>query len=91
MCFDALLGAGHRWNWKRVYRALKHNLKRRAKRRIPPSERQPLDAPDLLNGLWVVDSMSHMLCSGIRSRALNVPDEGNHEALAVDVALSLAE
>lgn len=92
MCFDALRLAGHRWNAKRVYRvycALKLNLKRRAKRRIPPRERQPLDAPAVLNGMWAVDFMSDMLYSGTRSRTLNVLDEGNREALAVEVALSL--
>ncbi len=92
MCFDALRLAGHRWNWKRVYRvycALKLNLKRRSKRRIPPRERQPLDAPAVLNGMWAVDFMSDMLYSGTRFRTLNVLDEGNREALAVEVALSL--
>jgi len=92
MCFDALRLAGHPWNWKRVYRvyrALRLNLKRRTKRRVPPRERQPLDAPAVLNGIWALDFMSDMLYSGTRFRTANVMDEGNREGLAIEIALSL--
>ena len=91
MCFDALRLAGHPWNWKRVYRvycALKLNLPRRTKRRVPPRDRHPLAAPAVLNGMWALDFMSDMLYNGTRFRTLNVLDEGNREGLAVEVALS---
>lgn len=74
MCFDALRLAGHPWNWKRVYRvykALRLNLKRRRKRRVPPREGQPLDAPAVLNGIWALDFMSDTLYSGTRFRTAN--------------------
>jgi putative transposase len=92
MCFAALRLAGHPWNWKRVYRvykALRLNLKRRTKRRVPPRTRQPLDAPAVLNGIWALDFMSDMLYSGTRFRTANVLDEGNREGLAIEIALSL--
>lgn len=68
--------------------ALTLNLKRCAKRRIPPRERQPLDAPAVHNEMWGVDFMSYMIYSETCFRTLNVLDEGNREALAVEVALS---
>ena len=51
-CFDRLRPQGHRWNHKRVHRvycALRLNLPRRTKRRVPHRLRQPLAAPPRLN------------------------------------------
>lgn len=64
------------------------NLKRCAKRRIPPREQQSLDAPAVHNEMWGVDFMSYTIYSETCFRTLNVLDEGNREALAVEVALS---
>ena len=72
-----------------MYCALRLNLKRRTKRRLPPRERQPLDAPAVLNGMWALDFMSDILYRGTRFRTLNVLDEGNREGLAIEVALAL--
>ena len=47
-CFNRLRRAGHPWNHKRVHRvycALRLNLPRRTKRRVPVRLRQPLVAP----------------------------------------------
>jgi len=44
-CFRAMRRLGHSWNHKRVYRVyceLRLNQKRRAKKRLPKCERQPL-------------------------------------------------
>lgn len=91
LCFLHLRNAGHRWNRKRVlrvYRQLRLHLPRRAKKRVPTRERQPLDAPAVLNRVWGVDFMSNQLYTGPRFRTMNVLDEGNREALAVEVAWS---
>jgi putative transposase len=90
-CFDRL-HRKHPWNHKRVhrvYRALGLNLPRRAKRRVPTRLRQPLVAPSGLNQIWALDFMSDALYGGRKIRTLNVIDEGNREALAVEVSTSI--
>jgi putative transposase len=87
-CFDRLRLLGHRWNHKhvhRVYCALRLNLPRRAKRRVPTRLRQPLVAPTALNGIWALDFMHDALYCGRRFRTFNVLDEGNREALGIEV------
>ena len=59
------------------------------KRRLPGRLRQSLEAPAQLNHTWAVDFMSDALYGGRKIRTLNVIDEGNREALAIDVALSI--
>lgn len=91
-CFDRLRLDGQPWNHKRVlrvYRSMRLNLKRRAKRRVPMRLRQPLEAPTMLNGIWAMDFMHDALYSGRAIRVLNVIDEANREALAIEVGTSL--
>ncbi len=92
-CYDRLRLLGYGWNHKRVHRvycALRLNLPRRTKRRVPTRPRQPLDAPPVLNRTWALDFMHDALYDGRRFRVLNVLDEGNREGLAVEIGTSLA-
>lgn len=91
-CFDRLRVLGHRWNHKRVhriYRALRLNLPRRRRRRLPKRPQHPLGAPARLNHTWAVDFMTDTLYDGRRYRTLNVLDEGNREGLAIEVGMAL--
>ena len=91
-CFDALRLDGHAWNHKRVHRvycALRLNLPRRTKRRVPTRLRQPLVAPTTLNGIWALDFMHDALYGGRPFRTLNVLDEANREALAIEIGTSI--
>lgn len=91
-CVGRLRLLGHPWNAKRVYRvycALRLNLPRRTKRRPPQRERQPLEAPAVLNHTWALDFMHDRLYDGRPFRTLNVLDEGNREGLAIEIATSL--
>ena len=66
-CFYHLRRAGHRWNHKhvhRVYRALRLNLPRRTKRRVPAHLRQPLVAPARLKETWALNFMADALYDG---------------------------
>ena len=91
-CFDRLRLDGRPWNHKRVHRvycALRLNLPRRTKRRVPKRLRQPLVAPAALNGIWALDFMHDALYGGRRFRTLNILDEANREALAIEVGASI--
>jgi putative transposase len=90
--FPRLRRLGHPWNHKRVHRvycALKLNLPRRTKRRLPKRLRQPLLAPNRLNEIWAVDFMADALYGGRPFRTFNVIDEGNREGLGIEVATSI--
>lgn len=91
-CFDRLRALGHPWNHKRVYRvycALRLNQTRRTRKRLPKREVRPLAAPARLNDTWAMDFMGDSLYSGRAYRLFNVLDEGNREALAIEVDVSL--
>ena len=90
--FDSLRRSGYRWNHKRVHRVyveLKLNLRRKAKRRLPSRNPQPLVVPEQLNQSWSMDFMSDTLDNGHRFRTFNVIDDYNREALAIEIDLSL--
>jgi putative transposase len=92
-CFHWLRQRGCCWNHKRVlrvYRAMKLNLPRRAKRRLPERIRQPLDVPAEPHRMWAMDFMHDTLFCGKRFRTLNIIDEGAREALAIEVDSSLS-
>ncbi|WP_051049247.1 hypothetical protein [Ideonella sp. B508-1] len=83
---------GRPWNHKRRWRVcceLGLNIPRRTKRRIPKREPEPLAAGSLVNQGWTLDLMHDVLYDGCRFRTLNVINEADLEALAIQVALSL--
>jgi putative transposase len=73
----------------RVYKALKLNLKRRGKRRLPARVKAPLVVPVRPNEVWSADFMSDALWSGRRFRTFNVLDDFNRESLAIEIDTSL--
>jgi putative transposase len=73
----------------RVYCAMKLNLPRRTKRRLPTRIRQPLAAPAGLNQIWALDFMADALYGGRAFRTLNLIDEGNRQVLGIEVAHSI--
>ncbi len=72
-----------------MYCALRLNLPRRTRRRVPPRFRHVLVAPTRLNEIWALDFMHDALYGGRRFRTLNVIDEGNREGLAIEVGVSI--
>jgi len=91
-CFDRLCLDGRPWNHKwvwRVYCDLGLNIPRRTKRRIPKREPLPVAAESFVNQGWALDFMHDVLYDSGRFRTLNVIDEANREALAIQVAQSL--
>jgi putative transposase len=80
------------WNHKRihrVYKVLKFNIKRKGKRRLPARILRPLEAVQRINASWSRDFMTDSLLSGRKFRTLNLMDDYNREALAIEVDISL--
>src|SRR5512143_4329739 len=91
-CYWRLRADGHPWNHKRVHRvycSLRLNLQRKAKKRLVTRERQPLSVSAVVKRVWALDFMRDTLYDGRPFRTLNVIDEGNREALRIEVGTSI--
>jgi putative transposase len=91
-CCDRLRKTRPDWNPKRIYRvykAMKLNLRRAAKRRLPKRERVALYVPALPDTVWSVDFMSDALACGRRFRTFNVVDDFNREVVHIEVDTSI--
>lgn len=89
--FKRIRGEGLIWNHKkvrRVYLKLGMARRRKIKRRIPNPDRQVLLQPVRPNITWGLDFMEDRLENGRRFRTLNIIDDYNREALAIEVDYS---
>lgn len=82
------------WSWNhkriyRVYRAMKLNLRRAARRRLPKRERAPLYVPRLPDSVWSADFVSDALACGRRLRLFNIVDDFNREVVHIEVDTSI--
>jgi putative transposase len=73
----------------RVYKALRPNIRRKGKRRLPARIKAPLVVPARPNEIWSADFMSDALWSGRRFRTFNVLDDFNREALGIEIDTNL--
>lgn len=93
LCFLHLRNVkGFSWNHKRVYRIyreLELNLRIKPKKRIIRAIPEPLAQPQKPNESWSMDFMHHQLSDGRSFRLLNINDDFNREALAIEVDFSL--
>src|ERR1700730_3571947 len=73
-------------NYKRVerlYQLEKLHIRRRRRKKIPVSDRQPLIRPGLANEVWSMDFVFDRIASGRTLKCLVIVDDATHEAGAV--------
>lgn len=90
--FGLIRNEGLIWNHKRVkriYNKLGLNLRRKGKRRVPARVKEPLINTQHINQTWSMDFMHDALVSGRKVKVLNIIDDYNREALAIDVGSSI--
>lgn len=90
--FDMLRAQGSSYNHKRVrrvYCALKLNLKIKPKKRLAPRTKVTLEQPNEVNKCWSLDYMSDALVTGRRFRTANVLDDCNRGAIGILASHSL--
>lgn len=78
--------AGEGVNYKRVerlYRLEQLHIRRRRRKKIPVSERQPLTRPGAANEVWSMDFVFDWVASGRTIKCLVVVDDATHEAVAI--------
>jgi len=83
---------GFRVNHKRVYRLYRAEglaVRKRKRKRINATQRQPHPLPTRPNQRWSMDFVSDGLANGRRFRTLNVVDDFSRECLAIEVDFSL--
>jgi putative transposase len=88
--FGRIRQQGYKWNRKRVlriYRLMRLSLRRKHKKRLPARIKHPLTTPDKFLDTWSMDFMSDALTDGRRIRILNIIDDYNREALAVEAGI----
>jgi len=88
MIYLKLRQAGEIVNHKRVerlYTLEKLQVRRRRRKKIPVSERQPLVRPGAANEVWSVDFVFDRIASGRTLKCLAIVDDATHEAVAVTV------
>jgi putative transposase len=66
------------------------NKRRKGKRRLPQRVKHPLQQQPDINQSWSMDFMSDTLVNGRKFRTLNIIDDCNREALAIEIDTSLS-
>lgn len=83
---------GHVLNHKRLYRIYREEglaVRRRRRKRIAASARQPMPAPSRVNQRWSMDFTADTLADGRPFRTFNVVDDFSRECLALEVDTSI--
>ena len=78
--------AGEIINYKRVERLYgleKLHIRRRRRKKIPVTDRQPLIRPGKANEIWSMDFVFDRVASGRTLKCLAIVDDATHEAVAI--------
>ena len=92
MIYLNLRQAGHVINHKRVdrlYTEARLQLKRRRRKKVPITDRQPLVRPERRNQVWSADFVFDRTADGRVMKCLTIVDDATHEAVAIVPARAL--
>jgi transposase InsO family protein len=93
MIYLKLRQAGECVNHKRVdrlYALEKLQIKRRRRKKVPVSERQPLVRPATANEVWSMDFVFDRVAGGRAIKCLTIVDDATHESVAIVPAHNLS-
>lgn len=82
---------GYQWNYKRVrrvYLLMGLNKRNKRRKRLPARVKEPLTPTQKLNHSWSMDFMHDTLMNNRKFRTLNIIDDYNRKALAVEADFS---
>ena len=85
--------AGLLVNYKRVerlYQEAKLQVRRRKRKKVPVSERQPLLRPTVANQVWSMDFVFDRTAEGRVIKCLTVVDDATHEAVVIEVERAIS-
>jgi putative transposase len=85
--------AGLLVNYKRVerlYQEAKLQVRRRKRKKVPVSERQPLARPTAANEVWSMDFVFDRTAEGRVLKCLTVVDDATHEAVVIEVERAIS-
>lgn len=85
MIYLKLRQAGELVNHKRVerlYAAQNLQIKRRKRKKVPATDRQPLERPDIANAVWSMDFVFDRIAGGRQLKILGIVDDGTTESVA---------
>ena len=85
--------AGLPVNYKRVerlYQEARLQVRRRKRKKVPPSERQPLARPTAANEVWSMDFVFDRTAEGRVLKCLTVVDDATHEAVVIEVERAIS-
>jgi len=74
---------------ERIYRQEGLQVRRRSRKRLTRTVRQPLERPTAINQRWSMDFVQDSLADGRRIRLLNIVDDHSRECLQIEVDTSL--
>lgn len=85
--------AGMLVNYKRVerlYQEAQLQVRRRKRKKVLLSERQPLGRPTMANQVWSMDFVFDRTAEGRVLKCLTIVDDATHEAVAIEVERAIS-